>query len=231
MMKLKTNMKMAVNINGNPVTVEHKTGLVDVNDLLKVGNLIRARKMLAPLTVTRIRRNKDLQSFIEAVQRQIEAGHYAYFDVPDELMFATGKGGAGTTTKAFLPIAIKVAALMDTDFEAEVYRVFIEEKILHYRDDAGEEFKSLNILIDSYLSGREGKTNTGVYISVATQIREKVFPGVNWNTAEQGNIWNTELATAEALRHRARIEASLSEVLRLKLVRDFDHLKQIIAQL
>ena len=230
-MKLKTNMIMDVKIDGHPVRVEHKTGLVDVNDLLKVGNMLRASKMLPPMTITRIRRNKDLQAFNEAVQRQIDNGHYQYFDVPDELIFATGKGGAGTTTKAFLPVAIKIAALMDSDFEAEVYRVFIEEKILHYRDESGEEFKALNLIIDSYLPGREEKDNRGVYIAVAKQIRAKVFPDVEWDTSVQGNIWNSELATADALRRRAKIEGELISTLRLELIQSFDHLKEVITKL
>ena len=79
-MKLKTNMMMDVKIDGHPVRVEHKTGLVDVNDLLKVGNRLRASKMLPPMTVSRIRRSKDLMAFSEAVQRQIDTGHYQYFD-------------------------------------------------------------------------------------------------------------------------------------------------------
>jgi len=229
--KLKTNMMMDVKIDGHPVRVEHKTGLVDVNDLLKVGNLLRASKMLQPMTVSRIRRSKDLMAFSEAVRRQIDNGHYQYFDVPDELIFATGKGGPGTTTKAFLPVAIKIAALMDSDFEAEVYRVFIEEKILHYRDESGEEFKALNLIIDSYLPGREEKDNRGVYIAVAKQIRAKVFPDVVWDSSSQGNIWNSELATAEALRRRAKIEGELISTLRLELIQSFDHLKQVITKL
>lgn len=229
-MKLKTNMIMDVTIGGHPVRVEHKTGLVDVNDLLKVGNLLRAAKQLLPMTMTRIRRNKELMAFSEAVQRQIKQGHYAYFDVPDELVFATGKG-AGATTKAFLPVAIKIAALMDSDFEAEVYRVFIEEKILHYRDESGEEFKALNLVIDAFLPGRDGKDNRGVYITVATQIREKIFPGVMWDTATQGNIWNSEHATAEALRRRAKVEGELVSALRLGLIRDFGHLKEVLGRL
>lgn len=229
-MKLKTNMVMDVTIGGHPVRVEHKTGLVDVNDLLKVGNMLRAAKQLLPMTITRIRRNKDLMAFSEAVQRQIKQGHYQYFDVPDELIFATGKG-AGSTTKAFLPVAIKVAALMDSDFEAEVYRVFIEEKILHYRDESGEEFKALNLVIDSFLPGRDGKDNRGVYIAVATQIREKIFPGVVWDTSANGNIWNSEHATAEALRRRAKIESELVSTLRLGLIQNFDHLKEVITKL
>ena len=230
-MKLKTHMIMDVKIDGHPVRVEHKTGLVDVNDLLKVGNRLRASKMLSPMTITRIRRSKDLKAFSEAVQRQIDNGHYQYFDVPDELIFATGKGGAGTTTKAFLPVAIKIAALMDSDFEAEVYRVFIEEKILHYRDESGEEFKALNLIIDSYLPGREDKDNRGVYIAVAKQIRAKVFPDVEWDSTAQGNIWNSELATAEALRRRAKIESELISTLRLELIQSFDHLKEVITKL
>lgn len=223
-------MIMDVTIGGHPVRVEHKTGLVDVNDLLKVGNLLRAAKQLLPMTMTRIRRNKELMAFSEAVQRQIKQGHYAYFDVPDELVFATGKG-AGATTKAFLPVAIKIAALMDSDFEAEVYRVFIEEKILHYRDESGEEFKALNLVIDAFLPGRDGKDNRGVYITVATQIREKIFPGVMWDTATQGNIWNSEHATAEALRRRAKVEGELVSALRLGLIRDFGHLKEVLGRL
>ena len=230
-MKLKTNMMMDVKIDGHPVRVEHKTGLVDVNDLLKVGNMLRASKMLPPMTVSRIRRSKDLMAFSEAVQRQIDNGHYQYFDVPNELIFATGKGGPGTTTKAFLPVAIKIAALMDSDFEAEVYRVFIEEKILHYRDESGEEFKALNLIIDSYLPGREDKDNRGVYIAVAKQIRAKVFPDVEWDSSSQGNIWNSELATAEALRRRAKIEGELISTLRLDLIQSFDHLKEVITKL
>ena len=229
-MKLKTNMVMDVTIGGHPVRVEHKTGLVDVNDLLKVGNMLRAARQLLPMTITRIRRSKDLMAFCEAVQRQIDNGHYQYFDVPNELIFATGKGG-GSTTKAFLPVAIKIAALMDSDFEAEVYRVFIEEKILHYRDESGEEFKALNLIIDAHLPGRNGRDNRGVYITVATQIREKIFPGVSWDTAANGNIWNSEYATAEALRRRAKIESELVSTLRLGLIRDFDHLKEVIGKL
>ena len=230
-MKLKTNMIMDVKIDGHPVRVEHKTGLVDVNDLLKVGNMLRASKRLAPMTITRIRRNKDLMAFSEAVQRQIDKGYYQYFDVPSELIFATGKGGAGTTTKAFLPVAIKIAALMDSDFEAEVYRVFIEEKILHYRDESGEEFKALNLIIDSYLPGREEKDNRGVYIAVAKQIRAKVFPDIVWDSSAQGNIWNSELATAEALRRRSKIEGELISTLRLELIQSFEHLKEVITKL
>ena len=229
-MKLKTNMVMDVTIGGHPVRVEHKTGLVDVNDLLKVGNMLRAAKGILPMTIPRVRRNKDLMAFAEAVQRQIESGHYQYFDTPDELIFATGKG-AGATTKAFLPVAIKIAALLDTDFEAEVYRVFIEEKILHYRDESGEEFKALNLIIDAHLPGREDKDNRGVYITVATQIRDKIFPGVIWDTATNGNIWNSEYAPAEALRRRAKIESELVSTLRLGLIQNFDHLKEVITKL
>ena len=228
-MPLKTNMRMNVAICGETVSVEHRTGLVDVNDLVKVGNYLRVGKKLPFMAVPTIRRRKDLTTFVEAVNRQVQQGHYRYFDVPDELIFSVGKGGVNATTKAFLPIALKIAAIMDADFEAEVYRVFIEEKILHYRDESGEQFKALNIIIDAYLPGREGKDNRGVYIAVATLMRDVVFPGVVWDTASQGNIWNSELATGDALRRRDSIEGYLCGILKDGLVRDFEHLKQIIS--
>lgn len=218
---------MSVQISDQTVSVEHKTGLVDVNDLLKVGNLMRARKGLQPMTMPRIKRSKELQGFVEAVKEQIQQGHYKYFDVQKELIFTTGKVGK-ETTRAFLPVAIKIASIMDANFEAEVYRVFIEEKVLRYRDESGEEFKALNIIIDTYLNNTD---NRGIYIAVATQIREKVFPGVAWNTSEQGNIWNSPQATADKLRMRASIESKLSDMLRLELIKDLDQLKEVIIKL
>lgn len=232
-MKMKTNMHMNVAIGGMDVAVEHKTGLVDVNDLAKVGNMIRAGKGRPPITIPRIRANKGITDFTEAVQRQIDAGHYGYFDAPAELVFATAKSGAGARTKAFLPIALKIAAFMDVDFEAEVYRVFIEEKILQYRDEGGHEFKTLNIVIDSFLPGREDKSNnTGIYISVAKQLRDKVFPEhTDWNNKDDGNIWNSPQATPERMRLRHEYEAYLSRILKDGLVRDYEHLKEVISKL
>lgn len=232
-MKLKTNMHMHVAIGGMDVAVEHKTGIVDVNDLAKVGNMIRAGKGRTPITIPRIRANKGITEFAEAVQRQVDAGHYGYFDVPDELLFATAKSGAAARTKAFLPIALKIAAFMDVDFEAEVYRVFIEEKILQYRDEGGHEFKTLNIVIDSFLPGREDRSNNkGIYISVAKQLRDKVFPEhTDWNNKDDGNIWNSPLATPVRMRLRHEYEAYLSRILKDGLVRDYEHLKEVIDKL
>ena len=87
-MKLKTNMHMNVAIGGMDVAVEHKTGVVDVNDLARVGNMIRASKGRTPITIPRIRSNKGIAEFAEAVQRQVDEGHYGYFDVPAELVYA-----------------------------------------------------------------------------------------------------------------------------------------------
>ena len=231
-MKLKTNMNMHVAIGGMDVAVEHKTGIVDVNDLARVGNMIRASKGRPPITIPRIRANKGITDFTAAIQRQIDAGHYGYFDAPAELVFATAKSGAGARTKAFLPIALKIAAFMDVDFEAEVYRVFIEEKILQYRDEGGHEFKTLNIVIDSFLPGRGDASNKGIYISVAKQLRDKVFPEhTDWNNKDDGNIWNSPLATPERMRLRHEHEAYLSRILKDGLVRDYEHLKEVISKL
>jgi len=232
-MKLKTNMHMNVAIGGMDVAVEHKTGVVDVNDLARVGNMIRASKGRTPITIPRIRSNKGIAEFAEAVQRQVDEGHYGYFDVPAELVYATAKSGANARTKAFLPVALKIAAYMDVDFEAEVYRVFIEERILQYRDEGGHEFKTLNIVIDSFLPGREDTaSNKGVYISVAKQLRDKVFPEhTDWNNKDDGNIWNSPHATPERMRLRHEYEAYLSRIMKDGLIRDYEHLREVIAKL
>jgi hypothetical protein len=83
------------------------------------------------------------------------------------------KRGRNGGTWAELYILLKIASMLDKDLEVEIYRVFIEEKILLWRDLGGDFFKELNKLIDT-LSDTKEKNNTGNYVSMATKVRTKL---------------------------------------------------------
>jgi len=68
-----------------------------------------------------------------------------------------------------LPVALKISSLMSAEFEAVIYRVFIEGQLLKLRDDGGNNFKKLNRAIDLYLPERELKSgNRGCYINLSS---------------------------------------------------------------
>jgi hypothetical protein len=122
-----------------------------------------------------------------------------------------------------------MAGLLDIAFEARLYRIFIEDRLLKLRDDGGNNFKKLNRSIDLYLSGREGKTsNQECYIQSAKLLREKIFEDPEQRFPD---VWNSEYATSDKLTLREDYENKLCTVLQFGLVTDFEHLKELIDKL
>ena len=95
--------------------------------------------------------------------------------------------------------------------------------LLQRRDEGGENFKAVNIAIDAYLPGRDGKDNQFLFINLANLIADKFgLPEV-----EKGkNRWND--ATLHQTEARAKIEETLTIMLRTRLVKDWDHLKTLV---
>ena len=226
---MRTNQLLSIDIKGELVRAHHKTGEIDVNDLLKIGNKLRVLDGKNPMLMPQLKRNTELKHFISAVEADVKAGEYSYYEVNPNLLRAVGRGNKATTL-AFLPVALKIASIMHTPFEATLYRIFIEGHLLTLRDDGGNNFKRLNKAIDDYLPGREGKSgNRGCYIQSAKMLRKKIFPEIKGEV--DSNIWNTKLATSDKQGLRADYEEKLVSFLEMDLVRDWEHLKELINKL
>ena len=132
----------------------------------------------------------------------------------------TGRGKNGRTW-ASIHMMIYAAEYLSTEFHFEVIDAFINNKILEWRDVSGDEFKALNIAIDNYLPNREEKSNKGIYINVARMLLKKVNPALS--------SWND--ASADELRDRASIENKLVTTLQLGLIKDWEHMKEIIEKI
>jgi len=103
------------------------------------------------------------------------------------------KKGRYGGTYMHLYLLLEVATRLDSDLKVEIYKTFVEGKILEHRDNGGEAFKRLNKAIDT-LPDRQPhlkpKGNKGVYINISKMIREKlsIIDTKGYNEEEHNEI-------------------------------------------
>lgn len=233
---MKTNQLMQVTIGSYSQPIEHKTMMGHLNALWDYGNGLRVPKGLPPLEMKDWLRSPQTRELLEALERkygvekvmgelpplEVDAkGRTRITDITQGSSFIKTKRGTGGGTWVHLYLMLDAAAWLDADFKLQLYDTFINNKILQWREDSGDEFINLNIAIDAYLPEREGKENTGIFIQVARQLKAKILNGEE--------VWNT--ATFNQLEKRAKIEKDLCGFLKLGMIRNYDHLKEVIAKL
>ena len=146
-------------------------------------------------------------------------------------MFVT-KRGKGGGTWAHLYILLDAATFLDPDFKFQVYKTFVEGKILQYRDESGDRYKPFNMAIDQ-LPDRVGKDNKWLYVHAANLLAERIgLPAVSEMPVDDKgkpmNRWNA--ATAHQLSARADAEKMLTGMVQFGVVRDWEHLKELIGK-
>jgi len=136
------------------------------------------------------------------------------------LLYTTGKG-KNSRVVANIFLIIYAAEYLSPDFHVEVIDTFINSKLLAWRDDSGDHFKGLNEEIKTAAEGLFGKpAHQGHFITMAKIVNSRIGDKLDWNTA-----------TAGQLKERDRIETGLCTVIKLGLVKDWEHLKQIAAEI
>lgn len=233
---VKTNQTMQVTIGDYKQPIEHKTMMGNLNALWDYGNGLRVLKGLPPINQTDWLRSPLTRELLLALQRRHssqdvmwempilekdEKGRTKLTDITKNNPFIKTKRGTGGGTWVHLYLMLDAAAWLDADFKLHMYDTFINNNILQWRDDGGDEFINLNIAIDAYLPERDGMDNVNVFIYVAKQLKAKILsPYDTWNTA-----------SLPQLEKRARLEKDLCNYLRLGMIRNYDHLKEVIAKI
>ena len=225
---LKTNQKMLVAIGGYSQQIEHLTMMGNLNSLFDYGNEKKKKKGISPLDMQSWLSTSSVNEFILSLEKKynntsrilIESSPGRY-KIQGDVQWIRKKRGKGGGTWAHLFLLLKAAAWLDYDFELQVYETFVTSKILQWRDDSGEEFKNLNVAIDAYLPDRIGRDNKGCYIQTAKMLKAKIAP--------DGDDWNT--ATYNQLELRSKIETKLVDILKIGLVKDWNHFKEVINRL
>lgn len=194
--------------------IEAKTnGMVVLKSFENAGNEIRIMKGKSIFNVAQYLKSESVCDFIKELA-DIDGKD------PKEYIKVVGKGRSAKTY-VHVDVAIKIAMKMHPRFEAQIIRTFRQNKILERRLASGDKFKALNMAIDNCLPNRKDKNNKGIYIQVAKILREKCGLGErSWNEA-----------TAEELKQRYEIENKIADWLDMGLVKDYDHLKQLIEKM
>lgn len=223
---------MLVNIGDYRQEIDDVTRIGDLNSFWEYGNYLRRQKGFPIIRMDHWLAIRSTCELIVKLENSEANGLEKKFEIVsdsygrctikgDKLTVIEKKQGKGGGTKAHLYLLLKAASHLDTDFEVQVYKTFVTNKILQWRDDSGDEYKALNIAIDAYLPDRKGKDNKGVYIQCARAIRAKINPdGGDWNTASYAQL---EL--------RTKYEKDLIFSLRMGFIRDYNHLKEVINNL
>lgn len=200
---MKTNQLMSIAFQGGDVEVFHKTAMGNLTQLWNVGNKLRDK----PANLSKFLSSESTKRFMAIVE-----------DKTGGKCFEITGAGNKKRTWGNIHLMVYAAEYLSPDFHFEVIDTFINGKILDYRDESGDEFKAMTAAIDNYLPMREGKDNKGVMIQISKRIKHKVNPELlSWNSAD-----------ADDLRHRLKLEEKIVSILELGVVRDYDHLKELV---
>jgi hypothetical protein len=214
-MAMKTDQMMLVCLPLGDLHIRHKSGMGSLTDLFKMGNQYRINNGKTPGHITQFLESKATQEFKQIVaERQ---------NIPvDQVVRKTGRGSAART-EAQLHFLIYAAEYLSPELHYDVIDAFIHSKILEYRDQSGDSFKALNYVLTAspLLADATVEYKRAIYIRLAKAIRSRIAPpNDNWNEA-----------TADQLRERGRMEDRLIDLIELGVVRDCEHLLELVRRL
>jgi hypothetical protein len=227
------NQRMTVTIGHNVFNIDHKTMMGNLNQFWDCGNAYRIEKGLPAKHLDNWLRSSETAEYVAAVEEKItglktliirdyENRKGIVESVTKTSSLFVTKRGKGGGTWAHLYILLDAATYLDPHFKVDVYKTFVEGKLLQHRDESGDRYKPFNMAIDQ-LPDRVGKDNKWLYVHAANALASRL----GLPTKEKGvNRWNE--ADAHQLSARADAEKMLTSMVQFGVVRDWEHLKELI---
>ncbi len=173
------------------VKIGHKTEMGKLNDIFTIGNSYREAEGKKLKTMEQFLSLPDTWEFIlEAELNENPNRHSDDLKIPTKdsgkkvlygqaiknfTVIKSQRGGKPDNRGVWanLHILLKASMYLSAKLEYEVIDVFINQKILFWREVGGENFKEFNSLIDT-LPDRKGKENRNLYIEISLEIRKKL---------------------------------------------------------
>ncbi|MBE8232442.1 MAG: DNA-binding protein [Endozoicomonadaceae bacterium] len=236
-----TNQDMTVRIGNGNIKIGHLTQMGKLNDIFNIGNEYRLRDHKKKKTIEQFLSLPDTWEFIlEVEQQQNPNRRYDDLEIPTKdkgtkikygeaiKLFSVVKSQKGGKPEnrgvwANLHILLKGAMYLSPKLEYEVIDVFLNSKILFFRDLGGDNFKKFNKIIDS-LPDRNDKNNNGVYIQVAILVRQKL-------EIIDTKGYNEEEHNAFIQEKRSEYLSNLTSMIKVGLVTSYPQLKEVIKKL
>ena len=204
-----SNHIMHVDFFGTPIRCETDGLMISLTDLARAGNQWRLLNSLPQKTLGNIVDTQGFAAFLAVAQT----------DMPNQVLYRVDGKGKAKRTMAHVVLAVYVAEQFSPKFHYDVIKTFVEGKLLEFRDHGGTEFKALNATLDLRGDAVLGKpAHKGHYVQMATAIRKRILH------ADQD--WNT--ASVAQTHRRYEVEQTLVKLLELGVVRDWEHLKELI---
>ena len=199
---------LTVAFKGGNLRIHHQSMMGDIQEVFAIGNQYR------------IAEGKSNLLMAAWIQRQDVAEYIDYVTEVNGSPAVERKKGKGGGTFAHLYVLMDAASSLSPAFKHEIYTAFLTHKLLEWREASGEDFKALNMTLSNYSQHLLGKdAHQGHFIQLAKKIRARLLP-------EDHLGWN--FADAYQLRERTRIESQLIKLIELGLVRDWEHLQELI---
>jgi hypothetical protein len=242
---MKTNQMMNVQI-GKDYTVQigHKTEMGKLNDVLAIGNEYRKKKGLREIEMREWLVKETTWEFILEVEREFgtkfqtldsrvcfsdyknSSGQIDFSKLLKQFSVIKSQRGGKPENRGYwanLYIMLDLASHLSPTLKLEMYKVFIDQKILFWRDLGGDNFKEFNSLVDT-LPDRKEKENSGIYIHIALQIRKKleILKSRGYNEKEHHSL--IQETRAEWLK-------SLSFAINIGLIKSYEELKNAIEKI
>ena len=226
------------------VKIGHLTQMGSLSDVLKIGNEYRKEKGLREIGLDEWLRKEATWEFIIEVERKYgdklqtadstvclsdyknSSGQLDYSALIKLFSVIKSKRGGKTEDRgvwANLYILLDLASYLSPTLKLEMYEVFINHKILMWRDVGGDNYKEFNKIVDT-LPDRANKDNRWIYMQMADIVREKL--GI-----EDTEGYNEKEHSAEVQEERAKLLDRLTVMVEVGLIVSYPQLKQIIAKL
>jgi hypothetical protein len=238
---MNTNQDMLVKIGNGNIKIGHLTQMGKLNDIFEIGNKYRVSDNKKEKTIEQFLSLPDTWEFILEVEQQQNPNRPS-----DDLKIPTKNKGKkvkyGEAIKKFsvikskrggklenrgiwanLYILLKGAMYLSPKLEYEVIDVFLNSKILFFRDLGGDNFKEFNKIIDT-LPDRKNKHNNGVYIQVSLLIRKKL-------EILDTKGYNREEHNAIIQKKRSEYLSNLTSMVKVGLITSYPQLKEVIEKL
>ncbi|EJF05826.1 KilA-N domain-containing protein [Thiovulum sp. ES] len=161
-----------------------------LNDVLEIGNEYRKEKGYKEIGLDEYLRRQETWEFIIEVEhkygkttkREIpvlekdDKNRVLYSKFLKQFSVIKSQRGGKPENRgvwANLQIMLDLAIYLSPTLRLEMIDVFINQKILFWRDVGGDNFKEFNKIVDT-LPYRKEKNNTGIYVSMSKRIRQKL---------------------------------------------------------
>ncbi len=179
--------------NEHTVQIGHLTKMGNLNDILKIGNLYRKENDLREIEISEWLRKESTWEFIIEVERKYgtffqtvdsavclsdyknESGKIEFGELIKKFSVIKSQRGGKPENRGYwanLHIMIDLAIYLSPILRLEMIDIFINHKLLEWRDLGGDNFNEFNKVVDM-LSDLNGNSKIDVYKYVSIELRKK----------------------------------------------------------